>query len=118
MDEGEGVLSQDHIAIVGSRGRDHAGAIAPQILFVFFLGAIGLLLVGALFDPDTAIRVASGLTVFAEAVGDRLARIVFAQPAVRGHGALYIKTVELRRIQMQLKAKLQDEQWMLDEEAA
>src|SRR5258708_4355349 len=44
--------------------------------------AVGVVLVGALFDPEPAIRVDSGLTVFAEGVGDRLARIVFAHPGV------------------------------------
>src|SRR5437588_5149737 len=54
--EGLSVQSQDDIAIVGEVGSSQAQAIAPQILFDFFGGAIGLFLVAALFNAASDNR--------------------------------------------------------------
>ena len=77
-----GVLSQHHITIVrGGRGH-HARAIAPEVLLAFLLGAIRLLLVGGALDADFAVWVACGLTVFAVAIFDGDARVVFLDPGI------------------------------------
>src|SRR5437588_9651373 len=80
--EGLGEIGKDHIAVVRrGRGGD-AGAVAPQVFFALLGGAIGLLLVGAAFDAYTAIGVATGLTLFTEAIFDRLAEIVLTDPGI------------------------------------
>ncbi len=68
--EGVGELGQDDIAIVGRGGGSDAGAVAPLIFFALLCGAIGVFLVGAAFDADATVRVATGLTLFTEAIGD------------------------------------------------
>ena len=74
--EGQGVLGDDHLTIAGNSGSGHARAIAPEVLFDFLLGAIGLLLVGGAFDADATIGVTLGLAVFAIAVFHRDAWVV------------------------------------------
>src|SRR5712691_9342707 len=78
--EALGEISDDYIAVV-RRGGD-AGAVAPQVFFALLGGAIGLLLVGAAFDAHAAIGVATGLTLLAEAIVDRLAQIVLTDPGI------------------------------------
>ena len=68
--EGQGEISQHDIAIDGIGGCCHARAVAPDVFFFFFGGAIGLQLVGTLFDTETAIGVVLGLLVFLEAFGN------------------------------------------------
>ena len=50
--EGVGVLSQDHIAVIGSDGGSHARTRAPQVFLDFLGRAISLLLVGTLLTPS------------------------------------------------------------------
>ena len=54
--EGLGVLGHDDGTVVGGGGGCHAGAIAPQVLFDDFLGAIGLLDVGTFLDARAGNR--------------------------------------------------------------
>ena len=80
--EGLGILSEHHITVVGSNGRDDARAIAPEVLFADLDGAIRLLLVGALLHSHLAIRIAFWLTVLAEAIEQGLSRVVFFDPGI------------------------------------
>ena len=80
--EALGEISDDHIAVVWGRRGGNAGAVAPQVFFALLGGAIGLFLVGAAFDADAAIGVATGLTLLAEAIFDRLAHVVLAHPGI------------------------------------
>ena len=59
--EGLGVLGEHHIAIDRVSGTDHPRAIAPEILFLFLLAAIGLLFIATFLDPHLAITIASWL---------------------------------------------------------
>ena len=77
-----GVLGQDHIAVLRQRGTGDAGAIAPEILFDLFGGAIGLLLVGALLDTQTAIGITCGLLLFVIALRHVGARIVLTDMGI------------------------------------
>ena len=80
--EGQGVLGQDDIAIASHNGTGDPRAVAPQILFLFFDRAIGLLLIGGAFDAHVAVRVAFGLAVFAIAVFHRDPGIIFLDPGI------------------------------------
>jgi len=77
-----GTLSKHDIAIDGRDGRDDTGARAPEVLFTDGRGAIGLLLIGTLFDADPAVGIACGLAIFAEAIEHGLALVVFFDPGV------------------------------------
>jgi hypothetical protein len=61
--KGLGILGQHHIPVVSGDRGSHAGAIAPQVLLDLFGRAIGLLLVGTLFDPELAVRITCGLAL-------------------------------------------------------
>ena len=54
--EGQGVLSQHHIPIHGDDRAGYARAVAPEVFFDFFFGAIALLFVGARAFPPTCSR--------------------------------------------------------------
>ncbi|HET7637680.1 MAG TPA: hypothetical protein VFK47_02975, partial [Ktedonobacteraceae bacterium] len=161
--EGLGVFSQDDIAVVRGGGSGDAGAIAPEVFFFHFRGAISLLLIVAAFDAHFAVWVACGLLVFTEAITQSHARIVLfdpgvdmldikgddfpqagdlvlesanrgvqeglqqgritgaqflAQPPVTRKGVVAVKAVRGAGIQCKLKAQFDDEQGMLEEEAA
>ena len=84
--EGLSVQSQDDIAIVGEVGSSQAQAIAPQILFDFFGGAIGLFLVAALFNAQATIGITFGLSIRIVAFFDVLAQVVLFHMGVdMGH---------------------------------
>ena len=73
----------EHDATIVSYGRDrNAGAIAPEKLLLFLGRAISLLLVGAAFDPQPAIRIASQSFGFVVALLDIDTPIVFLDPGV------------------------------------
>ena len=74
--ERQGVVGQHDVAVDGIGGGRHARAVAPDEFLFFFGGAIGLHLIGTLFDPQTTIRVVCGLLVFLEAFGDVGAKVV------------------------------------------
>ena len=80
--EGLGIFSQHDVTIVRSGGSGDSGAITPQVFFFYFLGAISLFLIVAAFDAYSAVRVASGLLVFTEAIEQGNARIVFFDPGI------------------------------------
>jgi hypothetical protein len=81
--ERQGVLGQHHVPVDGIGGRRDPGAVAPDEFLFFFGGAVGLLLVGALLDPQTAIGVADGLLVFLEAFSDIGAEVVLFERSRR-----------------------------------
>src|SRR6266705_1780151 len=80
--EGLGELSKHHIAIACDGSADDARAVAPQIFLALLFGAIGLYLVSATFDAHATVWDAPGLTLFTEAIRDRLAQVVLADPRV------------------------------------
>ena len=80
--EGQGVLGQHHIAIDGIGGCRDPRAIAPEVLFDFLRGAVGLLLIGRALDAHATLRVIYGLALLAIEVTHRLARIVLAYPGI------------------------------------
>ncbi len=74
--EREGEISQHDIAVDRVDGGCHARAVPPDVFFLFFGGAIGLQLVGTLFDAETTIGIVLGLLVFLEAFQDVGAEVV------------------------------------------
>ncbi len=68
--ERKGEISHHDITVNGIGGCCHARAVAPDVFLFFFGGAIGLYLVGALFDTETTIGIVWGLLVFLEAFED------------------------------------------------
>ncbi len=68
--ERQGEISQHDITVDGIGGCCDARAVAPDVFLFFFGGAIGLHLVGTLFDTETAIGVVRGLLVILAAFGD------------------------------------------------
>src|SRR6266567_2780421 len=80
--EGLGELSKHHIPIACDGSADDARAVAPQIFLALLFGAIGLVLVGAAFDAHATVWVATRLTLFTEAILDRLAQVVLADPGI------------------------------------
>lgn len=81
--EGLSVFSEDDIAIVGGEGGSDARAVAPEILFDFFGGAISLFLIAAAFDAKCAVGITGGLLVGVKTVFDVLPWIVFFAPCRR-----------------------------------
>ena len=80
--KGQGIFSQHDIAIVGSSGSSHTGTIAPDELFLFFRGAVSLLLIGGAFDTELAVGVASTGVRFVKAFREVDTRVVFTDPGV------------------------------------
>src|SRR6266568_7915654 len=54
--EGQGVLAHHGIAIDRVRAGRHARTVAKEAFLFFFLASVGLLLIAALFDPESTIR--------------------------------------------------------------
>src|SRR5437868_6722088 len=69
--EGQRGFAQHHLPIAADEGTGHPGAIAPEVFFLFFFVAIGLLAIGALLDSQLAIAIPSWLLIFFEAFFDR-----------------------------------------------
>lgn len=76
-----GMLGQDDIAILRVSGRHNPAAIAPQI-FLLNAGRIGLILIAAAFDPQTAVRVPAGLVGRVKAVGQVFTRVILLDPGI------------------------------------
>src|SRR6266487_4605211 len=77
---------------------------APQILFDLFGGAIGLLLVGALLDPQTAIGITGGLAIFVVTLRYVGARIVLTDMGIdvgdiESHYLTHVGDFALERLQ-------------------
>lgn len=68
--ERQGVLSEGHIAIHGVSAGSDARAIAKEADLFLFRGAIGLFLVTAFLDAESAVRVAFGKVGQRERVSD------------------------------------------------
>jgi hypothetical protein len=77
-----GIVSQDHVAIVGGGSGHHPAAIAPQAFFAGRRRAISLLPIVAAQESEATIGIPFGLLLFMEVVGEKLARIVFFDPGV------------------------------------
>jgi hypothetical protein len=68
--ERQGIVSQHHITVDGISGCRHPRAVAPHEFLFLFRGAIGLHLMGALFDAQPTIGIVGRLLLFVEAFGD------------------------------------------------
>src|SRR5258706_616569 len=68
-----GIFSKDDIPVASGESGDDAGAIAPEVLFADGRRAIGVLLVGTLFDAHFAVGIALWLAIFTKAVEHGLA---------------------------------------------
>jgi hypothetical protein len=76
------VFGQDNGSILGNDGGSNTSARAPDEFFLLFRGAIGLLLVGAALDAETAIRSTFGHASFVVTIFDGGALIVLLNPGV------------------------------------
>src|SRR5947209_3742770 len=88
--EGQGVLSEHHLAIDGVCAGGHSSPIAKEADLFLFLGAIRLLLIAAFLDAQATIGIAFGNVGHSEGAFDVDIGVVLAHPGkdvldIEGH---------------------------------